>query len=176
MATKTQRHVASVAAYGLFLLFGWINTSIAASRTDVSSPADPDACTLLKTEEVSKALGVTSLAGARLVASSPKVCIWSDDPNHGVGHRRVTLSITSMAGFQFGKSGASKQFTVETASGIGDEAYYELFRSDSPFLVVRKGNAAFNVRVLNGLSLKGFTLEEEKTKEADLAKAAASRL
>jgi len=144
--------------------------------SDVRSPADPEACALLTTAEVSKALDVTSVAGVRLVASSPEACIWSDDANHGGDHRRVTLSIMPLAGFQIGKSGANKRITIEPASGIGDEAYYELFTADSPFLVVRKGNAAFNVRVLNGLKLKAFTLEEAKTKEADLAKAAASRL
>ena len=102
--------------------------------------------------------------------------MWSDDPNHGVDHRRVTLSILPLAGFQFGKSGANKRITIEPVSGIGDEAYYELFKSESPFLVVRRGSTAFNVRILNGLKLKPFTLDEEKTKEADLAKAAASRL
>jgi hypothetical protein len=55
---------------------------------------------------------------------------------------------------------------------IGDEAYYELFKSESSFLVVRKGSTAFNVRILNGLKLKPFTLDEKKTKAADLAKAA----
>jgi hypothetical protein len=41
---------------------------------------------------------------------------------------------------------------------------------------VRKGNAAFNVRILNGLKFKAFTRDEEKAKEAALAKAAAGRL
>jgi hypothetical protein len=51
-----------------------------------------------------------------------------------------------------------------------------LFKSDSPFLMVRKGGTVFNVRILNGLKLNAFTLEQEKAKEADLGKAAASRL
>jgi hypothetical protein len=102
--------------------------------------------------------------------------MWSDVPNHNVDHRRITLSILSVAGFQVGKSGANKRITIEPVSGIGDEAYYELFTSESPFLVVRKGSVAFDVRILNGLKAKPFTLDEEKAKEADLAKAAASRL
>jgi hypothetical protein len=93
-----------------------------------------------------------------------------------VDHRRITLSILSVAGFQVGKSGTNKRITIEPVSGIGDEAYYELFTSESPFLVVRKGSVAFDVRILNGLKVKPLTLSEEKAKEADLAKAAASRL
>jgi len=175
MISNTHRHVVSVAVCGLLLLVTSIKNSIAANRTH-GTPTDPDACALLTTAEASAALGVTSLAGARVIASSPKACIWSDDPNHGMGHRRVTLSIMQVAAFQFGKSGANTRIKIEPVSGIGDEAYYELFTSDSPFLVVRKGSAAFNVRILNGGKLKPFTLDEEKTKEADLAKAAASRL
>jgi len=44
--------------------------------------------------------------------------------------------------------------------------------SDSPLLIVRRGATVFNVRLLNGLKLNAFTLEQEKAKEADLAKAA----
>jgi hypothetical protein len=174
MTAKTQGHVIPLAACALFLLVASIDSASAADRALAQPAADVDACALLTTAEVSNALGVTSLAGARLVASSPKACIWSDDPKHGFDHRRVTLSILGLPGFQVGKS--NTRIAIEPASGIGDEAYYELFKSDSPFLVVRKGNTAFSLRVLNGLKLKAFTLDEEKSKEADLAKAAASRL
>jgi hypothetical protein len=87
------------------------------------------------------------------------------------------VTLTSLTAFQFGKSGNNPAMTIEPAAGIGDEAYYEIFKtSESPFLVVQKGSAAFTVRVLNGFKLKAFTLEQEKAKEADLAKAAAARL
>jgi hypothetical protein len=161
---------------GAFMLAASLGGSLAATHMSRQLAAEPDACALLTTDEASKALEVKSLAGKRLVASSPKVCIWSDDPNHGVSNRRVTVSVMTSAAFAIGKSGADKRVTIEPASGIGDEAYYELFKSDSPFLVVRKGGTAFNVRILNGLKLKAFTLEQEKAKESDLAKAAASRL
>ena len=76
--------------------------------------------------------------------------------------------------FDMGKS--NKQIKIEPVRGIGDEAYYEIFSSDSPLLVVRKGSSAFNVRILNGLKFKPFTLAEEKAKEADLAKAVVTKL
>jgi hypothetical protein len=154
---------------GAFILAALLGGSMAATQASWRPAADADACALLTADETSKALEVTSLPGKRLVASSPKVCIWSDDPNHGVSNRRVTVSIMAAAAFAIGKSGADKRVTIKPASGIGDEAYYELFKSDSPFLIVRKGGTTFNVRILNGLKLKAFTLEQEEAKEADLA-------
>jgi hypothetical protein len=169
------RHIVAVAVCGL-LLAASRGSSIGAVRPVIRLPVDSDACALLTAAEVSKALGVTSLPGERVIPASPKMCTWSDDAQHDINHRRVTVSIVGAAGFQVGKS--SKRITIEPVSGIGDEAYYEIPGSgkESPFLFVRKGSAAFSIRVLNGLKLKAFTLQEEKDKESDLAKAAVSRL
>lgn len=136
---------------------------------------EADACGLLTRAEVSKALEIESLDGRRIVESSPKACIWSDDAKAASSNRRVTVQYTTIAGFQMGKSG-SGAFPIETVSGVGDEAYYEIIKSESPILVVRKGNTAIGVRILNGLKFKAFTLEQEKAKEAELAKAAVGRL
>jgi hypothetical protein len=164
-----------LATCGLFVLLASIDTSVAASRAHVGAAVAPEACALLTAADASKAIGATSLAGSRMIASSPRECIWSDDPEHGMNSRRVTLTVMPPVAFQMGK--ADPKIKIEPASGIGDEAYYEVFKADSPFLVVRKGNTVFAVRVLNGGGkLKAFTLEEEKAKEADLAKAAVARL
>jgi len=140
--------------------------------------AEPDACALLTESEVSTALEVKSLAGTHPVASSGKMCSWSDVAGGSdINHRRVVLSITSLAGFNFVKSRGSEKITIEPVSGIGDEAFYQITKSsEAPFLFVKKGNAAFSVRILNGLKLKAFTREQEKAKEAALGKAAAGRL
>jgi len=138
--------------------------------------ADPDACALLTETDVSAALEVKSLAGTHLVQSSTKVCSWSDVAGNDINHRRVILSVTSAPAFNAIKSQAGPM-TMEPVSGIGDDAFYEIPKSsESPFLYVRKGDVAFSVRILNGLKLKAFTRDEEKTKEAALAKAAAGRL
>jgi hypothetical protein len=176
MTMSAQRGIISIAICGLLLSWTAVTPSIAASLIRSQAGADVDACTLLTAADASKALEATSLPGKRLVASSSKVCMWSDDSSGAITHRRVTLSMTSLTGFQFAKSTANPKITIEPVTGIGDEAYYELFKGDSPFLVVRKGNTTFNVRILNGLKLKAFTLEQEKAKEADLAKAAAAKL
>ena len=138
--------------------------------------ADPDACGLLTETDVSMALEVKSLPGTHFVQSSTKICSWSDVAGNDINHRRVVVSVTSAATFNALKSRAGI-ITMEPVSGIGDDAFYEIPKSsESPFLFVRKGNAAFSVRILNGLKLKAFTRDEEKTKEAALAKAAAGRL
>jgi len=138
--------------------------------------ADPDACALLTETDVSAALEVKSLAGTHLVQSSTKVCSWSDVAGNDINHRRVILSVTSASAFNALKS-QTGIMTMEPVSGIGDDAFYEIPKSsESPFLYVRKGDVAFSVRILNGLKLKAFTRDEEKTKEAALAKAAAGRL
>jgi hypothetical protein len=135
----------------------------------------PDACALLTEAEVSTAIEAKSLPGKHLVASNPKSCIWSDDANHSVNSRRVTLSIMPVAGFDFGKGG-NPRVKTEPVQGVGDDAYYEIFKADAPFLVVRKGGAAFNVRILNGLKFKALSLDEEKARELALAKAAVAKL
>jgi hypothetical protein len=138
--------------------------------------ADPDACGLLTETDVNTALEVKSLPGTHTVQSSTKICSWSDVAGNNTDHRRVIVSLTSAATFNALKSRAGIM-TIEPVSGIGDDAFYAIPKSsESPFLYARKGNAAFSVRILNGLKLKAFTRDQEKTKEAALAKAAAGRL
>jgi hypothetical protein len=134
----------------------------------------PIACSLLTEVQVSAVLEVKSLPGKPPFPAAQKLCIWSDDPKGAVSNRRVTLSLMTRAAFDFGKS--NKQIKVEPVSGIGDEAYYEVFSSDSPLLLVRKGSSAFNIRILNGLKFKPFAAGQVKAKEADLAKAAVAKL
>ena len=138
--------------------------------------ADPDACALLTETDVSTALEVKSLPGTHTVQSSTKICSWSDVAGNDINHRRALVSVTTAAAFNAIKS-QTGIMTMEPVSGIGDDAFYEIPKSsESPFLYVRKGDVAFSVRILNGLKLKAFTRDEEKTKEAALAKAAAGRL
>jgi hypothetical protein len=136
---------------------------------------EPDACALLTEADVTKAIEVKALPGKRIVPSSPKVCGWSDVDGGDINHRRVTAAYTSVTGFQVAKSQPGRM-SIEPISGIGDDAYYAIPKSESPILSVRKGDTAIRIRLLNGLKLPPFTLEQEKTKEADLAKAAVARL
>jgi hypothetical protein len=137
---------------------------------------ETDACSLLTEAEASAALEAKSLPGKRLVESSPKACIWSDDAKQSFSNRRVTVQYITVAGFNFAKSHDNPKIKIESVSGVGDEAYYEIFKSDSPFLAVRKGTLAIQVRILNGLKFKALSLDEEKARELALAKAAVAKL
>lgn len=171
-----QRAIGTFAIGAMLLLGAWRSSSARTSpRGSSAVAAPPDACALLTEAEVSTAIESKSLPGKRLVASSPRACIWSDDPNTAISNRRVTLSIMPPAGFEMGKSSAGR-ITIVPVTGIGDDAYYEIFKSDSPVLAVRKGSTAFVVRILNGLKFKALSIEDVKAREAVLGKAAAARL
>lgn len=157
------------------IAIGQGSSANAAPTTADLSPDAADACSLLTVAQVSTALEETSLPGRPPVPGSSKSCIWSDALSPPLGERRATLSIISTTAFAVAKS-SSGRVTILPVTGIGDEAYYEVFKSESPFLIARKGDAAVQIRILNGLKLKAFTLDQEKTKEADLAKAAIAKL
>lgn len=136
--------------------------------------APTDACAMLTLAQVSAALEATSQAGKHISPAITTSCIWSDDTAASVDHRRVTLTILRPQGFDLPRSmGAMK---TAPAQGIGDDAYYVLYGSDSPQLMVRKGGVQFSVRILNGFKFKPFTLDQEKSKEATLAQAAIKAL
>jgi hypothetical protein len=150
-------------------------TSVADHARFERSTLEPDACSLLTEDQVSAAIEAKSQPGQHGGKSSTKTCIWSDDPNHGLDHRRVTLSFSTLTGFNVGKT--VPRTTAEPVAGLGDEAYYMIFQShDAPTLVVRKGDSAFNIRLLNGLKAKALSEAEVKARELTLAKAAVGKL
>ena len=147
--------------------------ALSAHRTSGAS-APTDACTLLTVDEVSAALEVKSMPGRHPSPTFTASCLWTDDTAVVISHRRVTLSIISTQAFDIAKR--SPVLTVTPVTGIGDDAYYEMFKSESPALNVRKGSVAFTIRILNGLKFKPFTIDQEKAKEAALGQAAAKAL
>ncbi len=160
-------------AFGLFS--SSFQTSFAANRPVAArAPADPDACALLTEEQVNAAIETKTLPGKHLVPTSTKECIWSEDAKPNTDHRRVTLTINTLTSFNLGKS--TKGPKTEPVSGVGDEAYYIIFSGDAPMLVVRKGDSAFTVRILNGSKAKALSLDEEKARDLSLGKAAAAKL
>jgi hypothetical protein len=172
---SARRNATLLAAFALFP--GSLATKPfgATQPASARAPADPDACTLLTEDQVSAAIEAKSQPGQHGGKTSTKTCIWSDDPNHGVDHRRVTLSITSATGFNVGKT--VPRTTAEPVAGLGDDAYYMIYASgDAPTLVVRKGDSAFNIRLLNGLKTKAIPAAELKARELTLAKAAVTKL
>lgn len=136
--------------------------------------AVPVACTLLTAAEATTALETTSLPGKELVDSTG--CVWSHDPAASDSSRRVVLMTRSVRSFQFAMHPAIKTIGIESVSGLGDEAFYQIYpNNQSPFIWVRKGDAAFVIRILTQLKPKPFTIDAEKAKEAVLAKAAVKK-
>jgi hypothetical protein len=157
-------------------LTAFIAIAIAAPTTN-SAPrrtTQADACTLLTDAQVNAAIEAKTQPGRHAVASSTKQCMWSDDPDHALEHRRVVLTYSAPTSFDVGKKVSHP--AAEAVSGVGDDAYYEFFGADAPALVVKKGGTVFTIRVLNGLKAKALDQTAVKTRELDLAKAVATKL
>ncbi len=173
---RTQRRLLSIASSGLFLLSVSATRFIpSASDGRSSTPRAPATCTLLTTADATKALDTPSQPGKQFIDSTG--CMWSNDPAASDTSRRIALNMHSPRSFQFAMHPALTTIKIEPVSGIGDEAFYQIYPNGaSPFIWARKGNDTFSIRILTRDKPKPFTLEQEKAKEADLAKAAVSKL
>ena len=172
----TQRRIISIATYAL--LCGSMSATrfvAVGSHAPPFAATAPVACTLLTTGDATTALGVPSQPGKEFV--DPTGCVWSNDPGASDSSRRVTLVTHSLAAFKAAMHPAITTIKIEPVSGIGDEAFYQLYpKGQSPFIWVRKCNTAFSVRILTRLKPEPpFTTEQEKSKEAVLAQAAAAK-
>ena len=156
------RSIPSAAVFTVFILM---------SHAGLSA-AEPVACELLTQARVSTALGVAVGAGTPI--ARPGTCQWA-----GKG-KIATLTITRPLGGktpveQFNASKTAKRYgiTMEPVSGVGDDAFYVYFATNTPTagvgIVVRKGDATFEVRVY------GFPLEEGKTVGKGLAQDAVGK-
>jgi hypothetical protein len=174
---NTQRQITSIATLGLLVVSTSATRFVVADshapRTAQGGGA-PAACTLLTTVDATKALEAPSQPGKTDIG--PTMCIWSNDPAASDSSRKVAVNTHSLRAFQFAKS-PKITVKIEPVSGIGDEAFYQIYPHDqSPFIWVRKGNNAISIRILIGSKPKPFTLDQERAKEALLAKAAVAKL
>ena len=150
--------------------------STSAARFNAPVQKEVDACTLLTVGDASKALEQSSQPGKRLVESSPTGCMWSADPKMSDSARKIAVNTHSQRAFEFAKKPAITTIKIEPVSGVGDEAFYQIYpKGASPFIWVRKGSNAISVRML-GTSTNRFSVEQEKAKELALAKAAVAKL
>ena len=180
MTMSAQRGINSIVICGLlFISISATRFMAAGSRVSSSTRSDPEACTLLTAADASKALEVSSVTSQRMVASSPTGCVWSNDPAAGDTSRRVLLVTHTPRAFQIAKHPAIATIKIEPVTGIGDDAFYQLYPAKSrvPLLIwVIKGNIAISVQVQTGRHPSAFTDEQEKSKTAVLAKAALAKL
>jgi len=133
--------------------------------------ASGEACTLIAQTQVSAALEIPVNPGTPI--GSPSTCQWI-----GKG-RFATLTIMQpLAGkspidrFNAGKTSKVPGITVEPVSGVGDEAFYVYFSGTTRALglVVRKGSAAFEIRVY------GFEIDKAKSVAKTLCQTVAGKI
>ena len=134
--------------------------------------ADDEACTLITQTQVSAALEIPVNPGTPI--GRPSACQWT-----GKG-RFATLTIIQPRGgkspvdsFNAGKASTMPGIITESASGVGDEAYYVYFNTKERSglgLVVKKGTSAFEIRVY------GFELDKAKLVAKSLCQTVAGKM
>jgi len=173
----TRRGFLSIAICGLpFVSTPAMRIVAAGSHVSPRTRAEPEACTLLTNADASKALEVASVSSKRIVDADPKGCVWSNDPAASDTSRRVLLVTHTLRAFNAAKHTVITTIKIEPVSGIGDEAFYQLYPSDGPFIWVRKGNVAISIRIVTGATPRPFTDAQDKTKLATLAEVAVGKL
>lgn len=137
--------------------------------------AGADACAYLTRSQIGAVLGVTVDAGQHIGPGSA-LCSWGEpnDPNHDGKHILLTLyrpvgKISAVERFENGKTpiGGIEKTPV---SGVGDDAYYIDTPGFGLGLNVKKGGAAFQVKVF------GFSAALTKTLERALAENVLAKL
>ena len=133
-----QRRIISTATCGpLFVLMSATRFVAPGSHASASARSAPVACTLLTTGDATKALEVPSRPGQQFL--DPTGCVWSNDSAASDTSRRVTLNTHSLASFNYAMHPAITTIKIESLSGIGDEAFYQIYPKDaSPFIWVRR--------------------------------------
>src|SRR6476660_691781 len=130
-----------------------------------------EACLLIAETQVSAALEVPVEPGTPI--SSPSTCQWI-----GKGRFATLTMMQPLAGkspidrFNAGKTSKVPGITVEPVSGVGDEAFYVYFSGTTRALglVVRKGSAAFEIRVY------GFEIDKAKSVAKTLCQTVAGKI
>ncbi len=138
------------------------------SRSACAAPPG-DACSLLTQAEVSAALGISVGAGQHVIASSTAMCGWTKAGSSVPSAKRVTLTLETTTSFSNSKI-PMQGITKTPLSGVGDDALYIDTRGVGAGLQVKKGGAAFSLRVY------GFPVDQIKAKEKDLAQKIVGRM
>jgi hypothetical protein len=166
----TKNRIASAAVVLLLVL------STSASRFVAANQNTVEAGTLLTTADASKALEQSSQPGRRFMDSDPTFCMWSADPKMSDSARKIAVNTHTQRAFEFAKKPAITTIVIEPVSGVGDEAFYQIYpKGQSPFIWVRKGSKVFSIRML-GTKTNSFSIEQDKAKELALAKVAVTKL
>lgn len=173
---RTQRPLVSIAMSGLCLLVlaatPFAPSGLAARARARSATT---ACSLLTTADASKAMEKPSQPAKQFMDSTG--CFWWSDPAENDTSRRIAVNTHSVRAFGFAKKPAITTIQVQPVSGIGDEAFFQIYpNNQNPFIWFRKGNLAVSIRIITRLDPKPFTLAQEQAKLKELATAAVAKM
>ena len=142
----------------------------AADTAPAGAPGEPDACTLITTDEAAAALGEPVDPGV-VPEPGASSCLFSGHPAQGLGIDGVEISITSGGDFDPNKK-SIPGLTITPVSGVGDAAYYISIGAGYQVLNVKKGQTTFTVSVLK----KGASDSQLQSAEKTLALAILGRI
>lgn len=117
-----------------------------AGAVTAAIPTDPDACTVLTSDQVSDVLGVRVKAGQHVLPDAHSSCGWAAPGDPSLGAKRLVLTLMSARAFEAGKTPV-RSATKSAARDIGDEAYYITTPPFGTALSVKKGGNYFQVRI-----------------------------
>ncbi|MBZ5660061.1 MAG: hypothetical protein LAO08_06605 [Acidobacteriia bacterium] len=149
-----------------------------------AAPAE-DACALLTQAQVSAALGIPVGAGTYVTPTYVKTCTFSVSGDSAKSVSAVTISYQSADGYAAAKGfmeQAKARTTVEnnkdagkfqndTASGIGDDAFYTSMGTGYTGLLLKKGNVSLKIAIYGNLPA-----EKKKDVEKTLALQALAKI
>lgn len=135
--------------------------------------ADTDACMVLTTAQVGRAVGVPVAAGTHVTPTFVRTCTWDASASSSVKY--VTLYLQTVAAYDGGKRMASQMGTVVAgaafkSAAVGDDGYY-FVAADQVGLLVKKGIVSFKVAVYAKLPVA-----QKEAMELSLAKDVLAKL
>ena len=169
---------AGFAALAVAILLFAITTAPSASAA-----TSDDACALVTRAQVSAVVGVPVDAGTHVTPTFVKTCTWGPTGGAREDVKAVTISFQNAASYDAGKrlmqqtqavvnqtqGGAS--MASDSASGVGDDAYYTSMGAGYTALMVKKGNVALKIAIYGGMPT-----DKKKAVEKALALQALSKL
>ena len=163
--------VASIAS-AAFVIFSISSVPFTSPRSNIAV-VRTDACSLLSTSEASTALGQASQPGVPEFGTG---CVWSRESPPRDTSRQLHVNFHSPNAYKIAKGG-NVITKVEPVSGVGDDAFYQLYpKGATPFLWVKKGTQAISIRISTPTKNAPFTEAELEAKLLVLGKAAAAKM
>ena len=156
----------------------------AATTPSASAAPGEDACALLTQAQVSAALGFPVGAGTYVTPTYVKTCTFSVSGDNSKSVSSVTISYQAVEGYAGAKNlmeaakaratmekGPGAKFENDTASGIGDDAFYTSMGTGYTGLLLKKGNISLKIAIYGNLPM-----EKKKEVEKTLALQALSKI